>query len=372
MKCALIEFNDYHDELFPSWVYYLNQLGYAVDIFAPPSVVAKNVFPLMQGLRYQYQPIQALRHADAYRFLIFNSLEPQRHLAAVQEISRLFHPLPALYVLHNADLLRHHEAYQRLNETSGAKKHWIVLGAHMSAYLQDIVPSSWIFPGYFGPRSLQEKPVSLPLPHEGQPVRFCIQGNVHGFRKNFTLLLNTVQAFHEAGDTPFRMVMVGESDSEFGMEFKQMLQAMNLEGLFEFTAGKIPYEAYYQAIENTDFLLPLVDQTHACSYLSHKMTSSVPILLGLQRVGIVHERLDQTYGLAGSAFMYSDNQLLAGIHSALESSPELRQQKRRQAAQRNQSLLIQSLLNLKQAMQELNLPTYPSLLEEHSKLRASG
>ena len=89
MKCALIEFNHYHDETLPSLVLMLNRLGIEPDVYVPRRAARKNAFVFATSLKYRLLIIDGIgrirgtpTRAAKYDLAVLSSIEPRDHLAA--------------------------------------------------------------------------------------------------------------------------------------------------------------------------------------------------------------------------------------------------------------------------------------------------
>ena len=177
LKCAIVEFNFYHDEVLPTLVFLLNGMGIVPDVYLPKRAILKDVFSAAPDLRFALMRIDGMARFrgtpsrfQKYDIVIANSIEPADVLRRVAASHA-----PTLAVLHNADLVAE-GPYQRF--LAGPRRTPIVLARHVSEAIDPGGSVQWIAPVYLG--GVAE------VPHSGGPTRLCVQGNVEFARRNYT------------------------------------------------------------------------------------------------------------------------------------------------------------------------------------------
>ena len=192
MRVAVVEFNHYHDEVLPTVVRSLNQLGSKPDVYVPVRAAKKNAFALAPGLRFRQRlidgpgPIGDLAarirgtpaRRERYDVLIMNSLEPP---SVIQSASRIL--MPTLAIVHNANLLQEDRAHRQF--FAGPLRQPMVLGRHVALSLEPEQARNWIAPFYFG--DLARVPVAGP-----EPKRLCVQGNVEYTRRDYFAFVDAI------------------------------------------------------------------------------------------------------------------------------------------------------------------------------------
>ena len=236
MKVAVIEFNQFHDELLPSSVYALNRLGIEPDVYVPSKQPRMDPFALAPGLRYHWRRIggrSRSRRALArlrgtpsrftrYDALMMNSIEPVELLTAVSHID-----LPTLATLHNANLLRDDDAYRRFFEAPGRLP--LFLGRHIAAASGVDDPTLWMTPYFLG------EPTPAEPGHDGITT-LCVAGNVQFGRRDYAGLVTAVEELaKERSD--FVVRIVGRSDWRDGRELRRTVGDRGLGDRFTFTDG---------------------------------------------------------------------------------------------------------------------------------------
>ena len=135
MRCAVIEYNWYHEETLPTFVRLLNDLGIEPDVYMVKRSARRKPFGPTAGLRFRRRRVEGIERYGGlpfrlrrYQLLIVNSIEP---VANVERLARV--RTPVLGVVHNADLLLE-PAFRAFFEQRHRAP--IVLGPHIARHLE--------------------------------------------------------------------------------------------------------------------------------------------------------------------------------------------------------------------------------------------
>ena len=117
MKCALIEYNYFHDITFSTFIHILTKLGISVDIYTTQKNIERkplaytnerNNIKIKSIDSVKTKIYEKLKGYGSYDFLIVNSVEPSRILDRVSKFD-----VPVLAVMHNPTLLIQNENYRK-------------------------------------------------------------------------------------------------------------------------------------------------------------------------------------------------------------------------------------------------------------------
>jgi hypothetical protein len=322
MKAAVIEFHYYHDELLPSIVYVLNQLGAKPDVFVPSRAARKNAFAHVTDLQYSLKLIDSpslLRDLLArirgtpsryrrYEVLLMNSIEPLDTLAAASRIE-----LPTVATIHNAELLKPDTPYGRF--FAGPTRQPLLLGRHIAASVGTTYGAGWLLPVYYGN-------VTPARGDRDGRQRLSVSGNVQFTRRDYASLVDAIaQLAVERSD--FVVQIVGRSDSRDGRTLRADVDARGLSRYFAFTGGEISHGRYLSLLAGSDFILPLINTGNpvVAAYFELKMASSMSMAIGLGVIPVANATLAQVYQVDGAAVTYQADRLLEGIRAALDLAP---------------------------------------------------
>ena len=347
MRCALIEYNFYHGETLPTLVYILNKLGISVDVYCSQRVIRNNPFIYTTGLSYSQRPCNGLffklwvtgRQFRDYDFLVINSLEPKDILQRVAEI-----PVPIIAVIHNGSLIKKDSDYTRFFNPPMRRP--LVLAEHISSYLSDTLIARWVWPVHTLDRvKLQAE------------ICFSVQGNLEFDRRNYGSLLDAIERLTYDGVRNFRVAIIGKNTTKDGLIFKEQVRNRKLDNFFTFSKGDLVYKDYYNSIASTQFILPLIDTTRTeyMRYFFEKGTSSICIALSLPIVPIIHKRIACIYRIEDKSVTYEDGGLCDALKQALGMDEETLEDMRGGLVSRKNTLLNQSISNVKETLRDLGL-----------------
>jgi len=351
MKCALVEYNYYHDEVLPTLVYVLNNLGISVDVYAPRRTRRNNPFVHTTGLSYSlrdsdglfFKLIMERRQFRRYDFLLLNSLEPKWILERVAGI-----PIPIIAVMHNGNLITADPDYGRFFALFGRKP--LVLAKHISDFLSEAIVARWVSPVLLG----RVRPAKVDTP--GQ-VRLCVQGNLEFERRNYESLLDAIGQLRARGVKDLKVMIIGRSGTNDGLIFREQIRKRNLVSCFEFSKGELPYKNYYEFIAKANFLLPLVDTTsgHYRPYFLDKVTTSVLVSIGMGVIPIIHEQLADLYGIKSESVTYEDGGLPDALKCAFSTDRDTLEKLHSGLASKREALLSESIDNMRETLRDLGL-----------------
>jgi hypothetical protein len=314
MRCALVEYNDYHDEVLPSLVYLLNQLGIEPDVFMLRTAIGRNAFEFSPGLRWRRHDLddpsvqlwQTILRYRRYGLVIFASLEPKAVIAAAEAVRR-----PTLAVVHNAELLLDDPDYESFFYGRGRGP--LVLGHHISTYLgAHGFPTGWASFVYFG-----NVPASI---RDNGPIEFGVPGNLEETRRNYGSLLDALDELR-TNEKDFRVRMIGRSDSLDAERFRSALERRDVAALVSFEP-QATHGAYFTALKSCDFLLPLVDRSSSiyAPYYTVKVASAMYMGIGLGVPLVAETTVAATYGVVSGAVTYTDGGLASAMRTAIAMS----------------------------------------------------
>jgi hypothetical protein len=343
MRCALIEFNHYHEETLPTFVRLLNALDIEPDVYMVRRSRRRHPFALTSGLRYRLRRAERMDHLlglpfrlRRYQLLIVNSMEPPSN---TQRVSRT--RTPVLGVMHNTELLSTDSTYRSFFSTSNRRP--IVLGRHIADHVShDGRPLSWISHVYFG------QPESNRM---NGPTTFAVSGNVEFSRRNYESLLDSAAELTADG-IPIRIRIVGRSTTRDGRIFVEDIERRGLSGVFELSPGEVPHREFLELVAGSDFVIPLIDRTgdRMHSYFVSKVTASIYMAIGLGVPLVIHRDLASAYGIASCGVSYEDGGLTGAMRAGVESTDALRADWKSAIDATRAELLAASLTNLREAI----------------------
>lgn len=268
----LLEANNCHTELFPSYVKYLKDAGYNVEIAA--SCNQKGFLPKLDVEKISYFSLKGFRR-------ILNSGRMKDYDFLFITSYRLYYPHPEyggaesmffdrFKIEHQPKkgvvfALHHLEDYDNVIKNSKAA---IVL----SNVLNKKESLYTLNPCYFKE--------NLPKYKNKENTVFITTGALINERKNPALLFDATRKLLEKGIKNFKIKVVGEN--------KQELIPQDLKEFIEIK-GKLDFEKLYKELETSDFYLPLLDPNEHLRYITTGTSGSFQLIRGFLLPPVIHK-----------------------------------------------------------------------------------
>lgn len=341
LTCALVEGTRRHGETLPALIRCLNDLGIQAHLYASRRILRDDPFAYSRDLIYGFPgPLARLsarwRHFANYDFVIFNTLERRRLMRQARATQ-----VPVLAVIHNGQLMADPE-YASFFAVPNRRP--LFLAQHVAEFVAGANEPSWIAPVLIGevPRR-QDTDAAI--------ARFCVQGYLSFARRNYASLLDATGDLVREGVTAFRIVMIGRHRPD-GAAFRAQVAERGLTAFFEFSDEELTYRDFYALVASTRFVLPLVDSSSEAyeTYYQHKLTSSLPISIGMGIVPIVERGLARLYQLEDHSIVYDTGHLAQAMRTALAISQQSYDRMKNGLDFERQMLLQASTVNLRRLL----------------------
>jgi hypothetical protein len=348
MRCALVEFTLSHGHTLATFVDLLHKLGIGVDAYLRTDVARHDPFLLCPGLEPSIHLLEAvttrsrlkLRNFGDYDFVLVNSVEPGSVLTRLASVR-----VPVLGVVHNAVVLAEDPDYRAF--FSDSRRRPIVLARHVADYLGGESRIGWIAPVVYGVQAATRAAVSW--------NRLFVDGRIDFRRRNYWALLDAVEELAHSVTEKFEVDLTGGARDLDGTRLRREVRDRGLSMYFLTEPEPFHFRSYLSRMSSAGYVLPLVDTSSPLfrPYFEDKISSSVPLAIGIGAVPVLHVRLAELYGLEAAAITYRDGQLAGAIREALAWSGDTRIGATRELAAQRDALLAASLDNLARALVDL-------------------
>lgn len=379
-KIKIIEYNKYHYEILPTWIYILSQIDeqktvelffnfesikrsitdfFNVDIDQKSvSLFSSKKKKIWKIIRFPFKffiqsIIGAFRYPDINdnlflrvflrkkTILIFNTIEPLKVFEKAYYFAKRDFKL--IVVLHNGDLVNDKTYRDLLN-----LKNVIVfsLSEMVLEYLKSkgIKNTKLISPVFFKYDKLKKKNTGITL---------TVQGTVTFSRRNYTYLIRVIEELvNEKRLSDFKVEILGNSNNSEGNIVIEEVKKRKLENYFTFYDTTLDYRSFYNKIEKSDFLLVLQDKSsfQYYPYFKYKCSEAINVSLGFGKIMIIHEEQMRANKLEGLTITYSEKGLKDAIMKAVELSPEKRESIESLIIRKRDKLLNTSLSDVRKVL----------------------
>ncbi len=336
-RVLLVEFNNWHGECIPGFYKYLTELKYDVDYLVSDKVYQENALAAINyktAYHCNIELMALLLHyvlIERYKYVIFNSnafLWPERKrgkwYTVLQEFPFLYGYLDKIYVL------EHQMEY--LDKTLAEMGHVFVLTDKLPLDKRLIpVNCHW-----FGERF---------LPPKNKVTRFITVGTIAAYRKNFKLLLETIEYLCDRGMTDFHVTVVGLGALDnINAKIRPFISVL----------GRVSYSDVCSEMKKSDFFLTLLDPDNPehDRYITIGTSGSFQLIYGFSKPCLIAEKFADVYGFSSeNAVVYKENsELCAAMLKAIEMKEDEYENIRNNLIKFSDDIYNRSLENLKKAL----------------------
>ena len=293
-KCCVVEIHPMHYEVLPSIIAALNGNGIVPHVFMANCNKRNDIFngfpelhfiALSAGQGSLRKKLSAI--IRSYRRVIYNTLDEHgnsRVLAGSASGSHVWG------IEHNISVEE-------------------IAGIHKLVLLPYNRSQARIFPCYYRAKKRAE------LPDERLLV---IQGNIAPGRRNYSSFLRSFAEIRgELGNLKF--VFVGFRKQPFYSNLLEEIRALGL-GDSYLDAGEknLTYSEFFRLVEAGHFILPLIDRSeeYCVPYFENKLTSSIPLAIGVGIPLVVNSELARKYSIDDGCITYDDDRIGDGLRFA--------------------------------------------------------
>lgn len=311
----IVEFNPFHGETLPGYVYYFTELGYNVKVLSRYVTYVESPFVRMEKMPEHFcLTIWGMRHfvkskkAKEFDFILYNSAH--LYLSEYRFFDRLsaFLGGEILGGRRGFALIEHSlkpgsdlNYFLRLPMDAQEKQNLF----HHSFALMEQEVDGWripmLNPCYFGKvrqkHSLNDKRILLTI------------GNVTSDSRNFNFLFDAIEVLDNMKH--YEVWIIGKIlDKEIIEKIPSCVKVL----------GRLTFAEMYDRLEQADFFLPLLDPQTQPLYLHGCTSGSRQLILGFCIPPIIHEAFAEHYGfMPGSCLMYNQKiTFISAIRQALE------------------------------------------------------
>ena len=294
-----------HSEVLPGYARYLLDLGYSVSVLLTPRHIADGLFSRFSHPRLH---LNTLSQGTIRRYFQKNGLGPAAgilittsgKLAAPGDYARqilFFGERSARQKI----LLVEHDVQAAYDAGTLYPE---IITLRTPHYQQ--AQTTPVNPHYFGDIAAHTKNLAC---------QFVTIGALRSKRRNTSMLVEAVRQLHQQGCTNFRIAVVGKGNIR---HIPQELRAY-------FTIhGRLDFSRMYSVIEQSDFLLPLLDSDNAAHqrYITTGTSGTFQLAFGFAKPCVIEKTFSAVNGFTDfNSIIYSGNHALADAMQAAIQMP---------------------------------------------------
>ena len=293
-----IEPTNSHGEVIPGYAKYLLTLGYNLDILMVPELAEMEPMCRVSDDRVHCYTIPF-----SYFGMFFNYKEK------IHKYRAIFFSSSVIYMSDNP--LNNPAVFDQFPQLNQYMDKTISVEHHFDRVDYDLLGDDRIITlaDFYGERKITVNPHSFGAvkitPKNKQNTVFITVGNIERCRKNHALLIQAVKKLHSCNIRNFKIIVIGRG--EFGDTSE------DVKGFFDIR-GRVNFPEMYEAMEEADFFLPLLDpeiQDHY-RYLSCGTTGSFQLIYGFRKPCLINRVFSDKHGFnEKNALIYSQNSDLA-------------------------------------------------------------
>lgn len=292
----IIEVNNCHYETIPGLCKYLIKLDYNVEVLTKNETegifnnILNNKINVWECNPKTFDKISKNFDFTKYERIIYNSKRfyfTQNNKLFDYDLQEYYKHVPKgekenIYLQHHID---------KIDPSSRAKEIILANPSH-NPNLEKLVVNT----NYFGNVNITPKNKTY--------TNFISIGELSTKRRNSELLIEAVTNLHNKGLKDFNITIIGRGNLDnLPTEIQSYFNIL----------GRIDYPTMFQYLENSDFILPLLDpkiEAHK-RYLNTGTSGTFQLIYGFLKPCIVHKTFAETYGFTEqNALIYNDNQEL--------------------------------------------------------------
>ena len=296
-----------HAEVVPGFVRYLLDLGFDVSVIVSPKRYREGLFSRFKHPRIHFNRMARARivryfskHGlgNAKGVLVTTAgklAQPADYAAEVALFGKLSASQKVLLVEHDV---------KKAADNASIPENIIVLREPHYRNARATVVNPHVF-GDFSP-----------TPKNKELTRFITVGAMRAKRRNTQMLVDSVLALHALGYKNFKITVVGKGTPS---SIPSLLRSF-----FEIK-GRLDFSEMYEALDQADFFLPLLDPDNPAHdrYISTGTSGSFQLIYGFCKPCIIAEKFAEINGFnSTNAILYKQNGDLAeAMRHAIEMTP---------------------------------------------------
>lgn len=308
MKVAIVELSESHEECIYTQVSFLSAQKHDITLFAHPKVEQQALlykekmqevimlnFDSLKGPKKRVKEYQIAKQLATFDRVIFNTASSSSSVRNIN-LFLLFYKVECVGIIHSVSKLN--KSFTQKLISFKIKKYLA-----LSDYLKELtrlknktLGLESFYPIFFPEFKRQ------PLKKNKDDFWICVPGRVYFERRDYLFLIEKLKDVTISSAIKF--LILGNINTKDGIEFKKRIESSNLKENFVFFDEFIPNTTYYNYLDNSDYILPLL-QNGEKSYLNDKITGTFNLAYAFKKVLLCDNFYNQITDLKENALFYS-------------------------------------------------------------------
>ena len=290
-EILIIEIKNKHGECIPGYIKYFSILGYRnIEILITRELYNQNILDFnhfklkVNFLIFSHREIDkfiSLGMCNFYKICFLNTLDIG--MLNLRKYLHSKHKFKSILVLHSKNNLLKNDII--FNDIVVLKK------------FDKNLPFYEVNPHYFGDYEYHNY-------NKSKIINFITAGNISNQRKNFKLLIDSVNKLLLNNIFNFHITVIGKGFKKI----KKLVLKKNLKKYITFT-GRLSYSSMYELISKSDFFLPLLDPNIHKQYISDHTSGSFQLSYGFNIPLIIEKTFANFYNFDNNnSIVYNKNE----------------------------------------------------------------
>ena len=331
----LIEPNNCHGEVLPGIAKYFLDLGYNVDVIVTESEFALkpfgkfdesniNIMPMRRNIIWHFLNNNYVK--NKYKIFYFNTDHTFEPITQKESSVEQYFPLnnidsqKIIYLSHSPNKYKDCSGKNLIlaNLPVKNKEHYKLVNSH-----------------YFGNTTITSK---------NNITNFIVIGNIETTRKNYNLLIDSVEQLLKQGISNFKITVIARTG--------KLNLPENIIPFIDFK-GRLDYPQMYESLEKADFFLTLLDPDNPehDRYITNGTSGSFQLIYGLVKPCIINKKFATVHGFDDkNSIVYEQNSdLVESMKKAIympTTDYEVMQNNLKEYADKLYQISLQNLKNI--------------------------
>lgn len=328
-KVLIIELNNCHAECLPGYIKYFLLLGYKVDLVLNKCL--EEDLPLEMFKNNSDVFVEYLSQATIFKFINSDKVDLYNicliNSNIIYGFGSIFDYIKSLHPRTKFLCVEHiQKNIKELKQRA------------IPVVLKKFSPNKSVYeinPCYFGDISKHDK---------NTVTNFIVAGNIQNHRKNFDLLINTIENLIDNNISNFKVTIVGQGNLDICDKLAKYIDIK----------GRLSYKHLYEELQNSDYFLPLLDPTNIehNRYITSGTSGSFQLINGFNLPCIIADKFAKVHGYnSTNAIVYNENKdLYKALITAINLSNYDYKNLQVNLSKMQEQIFNNSLENLKRAI----------------------